>query len=94
MRKLEQDHVGSNSIPCKSVTEERPRSEMKEMKTMIESLNNTVKELEQNINTPVEQISYQNNNQRQRNKSHRGRYNQGGYNPYYIRPYQGPIRFK
>ena len=64
MRKLEQDHVGSNSIPCKSVTEERPQSEMKEMKTMIESLNKTVKESEKKINTPVEQISYQNSNPR------------------------------
>ena len=35
MRILEQDHVGSNNIPCKSVTGERPQSEMKEMKTMI-----------------------------------------------------------
>ena len=92
MRKLEQDHVGSNSIPCKSVTE-KSQSEMKEMKTMIESLNNTVKELEKKISTPVEQISYQNNNPRQRNKSYRGRYNQGGYNPNYVKPYQGPIRF-
>lgn len=57
---------------------------MKEMKNMIQALTNTVQELEKKINTPVEQISYQNYNKRQRNKR---------YNPNYVKPYQGPIRF-
>lgn len=84
MRKLEQDHMDSNSIPCKLVTEEKPQYEMKEMKNMIQSLTNTVQELEKKINTPVEQISYQNYNKRQINKR---------CNPNYVKPYQGPIRF-
>ena len=65
---------------------------MKEMKTMIQSLNNTVKQLEKKFNTPTEQTSYKNSNTRQKFKPKRG-YHQGGYNPNYTRPYQGPIRF-
>ena len=92
MRKLEQDHMESNGFPCKVVTEEKSNSDMKEMKTMIQSLNNTVKQLEKKFNTPTEQTSYQNSNPRQKFKPKRG-YHQGGYNPNYTRPYQGPIRF-
>ena len=92
IKKLEQDHTGSasNTLPCKSVTGDK--SEMQEMKTMIQSLNNSVKELEKKISVPVEQMTYQNNNQRRKNKSNRG-YHQGGFGQNNARPYQGPIRF-
>ena len=49
MRKLEQHHMESNGLPCNVVTEEKSNSDMKEVKTMIRSLNNTVKQLERNL---------------------------------------------
>ena len=91
MRKLEQDHMESNGLPCKVVTEEKSNSDMKEMKTMIQSLNNTVKQLEKKFNTPTEQTTYPNSNPGQKFKPKLG-FHQGGYNPNYVRPYQGPIR--
>lgn len=91
MRKLEQDHVGSPGIPCKPVTEEKSNSELKEMKSMIQSLNTTVKEIEKKVNKTSDQTPYQNINPEQNFNRKKGY--QGDYNPNYVRPYQGPIRF-
>ena len=59
VRKIEQDHLHASTIPkpqrkaqCNVVTEEKAdNNEMKEIKTMLQSLTSTVKQLEKKVNS-------------------------------------------
>ena len=55
IRKIEQDHLKTNctTAPCKPVVDNTSdKSEIKQMKNMIQSLSETLKNLEYKINTP------------------------------------------
>lgn len=93
IRKIEQDHLKTNctAAPCKPLVDNTSdKSEIKQMKNMIQSLSESVQNLENKINTPQD-LSYQ-DNPRPRFNKRRGTY-QGNSGSYNVSRYQDPIRF-
>lgn len=88
VRKLEQDHLHTSAAPkaeskaqCNLVTEDKKdNTEMREIKTMLQSLTSTVKQLEEKVNSTSD-FQIQPNNQGQ--SSHYNRRSQGPRNTQY-----------
>lgn len=97
IRKIEQDHLHHDSKPKENkatgsvVSDEKSdNSEIKEMKTMLQSLTNTVKDLEKQVNKPQD---VPHNLQQQKsnfNYKPKGGGGQGNYNPVDYRKQQYP----
>lgn len=101
IRKLEQDHLQptTKNTQCHVTQTNSENTELKEMKTMIQSLSSTVKDLEKkiNINSQQDQPTYQTNRIGNNFNQQQGKRNDRKYNNYNNRPYitnsQRPNRF-